>query len=102
MFPEKSEHQVIQDLLVENKRLLGENNELLKKIKRNSAITMWLRIVWFFIIIGLPFILYFYIVEPYFDALGSSFTTFQAGLQEIPGWKQFYQAVRGEGVDGTE
>ena len=43
-------------------------------------------------LIGLPFAVYFYVLEPYFEALGSSYETFNAGIQEIPGWKQFYEA----------
>ena len=98
----KNEHDKIQRLLLENQKLLGENHELLKQIKRNATISMWMRIVWFLFIIGIPFVLYFYIIEPYFDALGSSFGTFQEGLQEIPGWKQFWESVKGGGASSGE
>jgi Trk-type K+ transport system membrane component len=102
MPPEKNDHQEMANLMRENQRLLAENNSLLKKIHRSNMITFWVRIAWILFIIGIPFILYFYVIEPYFDALGSSFTTFQAGLQEIPGWKQFYEAIKGEGITGGE
>ena len=96
------QHSEMQKLICENQKLLAENNKLLKKIHRNATWTFWIRIAWIFFIIGLPFVLYFYVIEPYFAALGSSFTTFQTGLQEIPGWKQFYDAVQGRGVGGGE
>ena len=83
----------MQFLLKENKRLLEENNELLKKIYRNGLITFWIRIVWYVFLIGLPFALYFYVLEPYFAALGSSYEVFSAGIQEIPGWKQLNAAI---------
>ena len=103
MLPEEQDsHQQIRQLLLENQRLLTENNQLLKKVHRNAVWTFWIRIIWICMIIGLPFVVYYFVVEPYFEALGSSFETFRAGLQEIPGWKQFYDAVQGQGVFGGE
>ncbi|MEK7639057.1 MAG: hypothetical protein AAB388_02770 [Patescibacteria group bacterium] len=102
MYPEQHEHHQIRDLVLENQKLLAENNKLLKKLSRNAQISLWLKVLWFVIIIGLPFVLYYYIIEPYFTTLGSSFATFQAGLQEIPGWKQFYEAARGSGIGGGQ
>ena len=92
---------MLHEMAIENQKLLVENNQLLKKMHKASVISLWLRVIWFLIIIGIPFVLYFYIIEPYFTSLGSSFETFQDGLQEVPGWKQFYEAVGGE-VDGGE
>ncbi len=102
MKPEHDDHKKMEEFLLENQRLLAENNELLKKIHRNAMVALWIRIIWAVVIIGLPFVVYFYVIEPYFNALGSSFSTFQAGLQEIPGWKQFWEAVSGSGVSGGE
>ena len=95
MMIDNKESDALRELLLENQRLLGENNQLLKKIHRQSIISFWIRIVSFLIIIGAPFVLYYYVVEPYFTTLGSSFETFQQGLQEVPGWKQFYEAISG-------
>lgn len=97
---EKNEHQIIHDLMQDNKQLLIQNNDLLKKLNRRSIWTFWLKIVWFMFLIGLPFVFYYYVVEPYFDTLGSSFEVFRSGLQEIPGWKQFYEAAKGGGIGG--
>ena len=96
MLPHKDEHQLLQELILENQRLLSDNNQLLRKIHRSSVFNFWLRIISTLVFIGAPFVLYFYVLEPYFESMGSSFSTFQEGLQEIPGWKQFYQAARGE------
>ncbi len=100
MNPEHKEHDQIREILLENQRLMAENNRLLKKLHRNATWTFWVRIAWFLFIIGLPFVLYFYVIQPYFSALGSSFETFQAGLQEIPGWKQFYESIQGAPGEG--
>ena len=78
--------------LKENKKLLEENTALLRRLDRNSRVGIWLQVVWYVFLIGLPFAVYFYVLEPYFEALGSSYETFNAGIQEIPGWKQFYEA----------
>lgn len=95
MESENDMHQQLKVLVVENQRILAENNQLLKKMNRRSLLSLWFRIIWTLVLIGVPFVLYFYVIEPYFTSLGSSFETFQNGLQEVPGWKQFYQAIQG-------
>ena len=95
MSPEKDENQLLRDLVLENQRLLTENNQLLRTLNRRSIWSFWVRVAWSLFLIGVPFILYYYIIEPYFESFGSSFETFQQGLQEIPGWKQFYEAAKG-------
>ncbi len=77
----------VKKLLKQNAELIAENNELLKKIHRNGLWAFWLRILWYVVIIGFPFALYFYVLEPYFTALGSNYEVFKAGIQEIPGLK---------------
>jgi len=79
----------IKEILKRQTILLQENNLLLKKLHRNALWGFWFRIIWYVALVGLPFALYFYVLEPYFTALGSSYDVFSAGMQEIPGWKQF-------------
>ncbi|MCA9358986.1 hypothetical protein KC926_02145 [Candidatus Kaiserbacteria bacterium] len=100
MLPDKNENQILHELMLENQRLLIENNQLLKTLKRATVWSFWLKVVWFMILIGAPFVVYYYLIEPYFSSLGSSFQTFQSGLQEIPGWKQFYEAISGGKTGG--
>ncbi len=76
----KNEHE-------EMLRLLRENNEILKKLYRHSVIGLVLRIVWYVILIGMPFAVYFYILEPYFAAFGANYELFRQGIAEIPGLK---------------
>lgn len=87
------DHADLKRMMQKNTALLEENNTLLKKIHRNALWGFWIRIVWYVLLIGLPFALYFYLLEPYFAALGSSYETFSVGIQEIPGWKQFSEAL---------
>jgi len=93
MLPDINEQNVLQELMLENQRLLTENNQLLKKMHKQAVWGLWMRVFSFLVFIGAPFVLYYYFIEPYFTSLGSSFETFQTGLQEVPGWKQFYNAL---------
>ncbi|MFW6210379.1 MAG: hypothetical protein ACOC4E_02725 [Patescibacteria group bacterium] len=88
------ERDSLRSLLEENQQLLAENNELLRSIRRTQRWSFYSRLIWVAIIIGLPFIFYYFIVEPYFATFGSSIETFEQGLREIPGWKQFYESVQ--------
>jgi len=101
MDPHQTEQQQIKDVLLENKRLLTQNNDLLHRMNKMQRWALGFRIFWFLVIIGAPFVLYYWVLEPYFTNLGSSFETFEAGLQEVPGWKQFYEAMGGT-VEGEE
>lgn len=83
----------IKMLIERQTALLEENNELLRKMRRAAKIGLWFQIVWYVFLIGLPFALYFYILEPYFEALGSSYEVFSTGMNEIPGWKQFHETL---------
>ena len=81
-----SEHKEMERLMRQNSELIKENNALLKKIHRGNLIQLWTRILWYLIIIGAPFALYF-LVRDYFDALGADYEIFKAGMKEIPGLK---------------
>lgn len=68
-------------------RLLKENNELLKKLHRYTIIGFSFKVVWYAILVGMPFAVYFYVLEPYFAAFGSNYEVFKMGMSEIPGLK---------------
>lgn len=86
-FPQTNDHAEMKRLLEENLQLAKDNNALLTKLHRNSVIEFWIRVVWYAVLIGLPFALYFYILEPYFEAFGSNYEVFRAGIAELPGLK---------------
>jgi hypothetical protein len=83
----RDDHDEMLSLIRENSILIKENNFLLKKLYRYSILGFVAKCIWFVIIIGFPFALYFYILEPYFEMLGSNFEIFKAGIVEIPGFK---------------
>lgn len=96
----ESKEKNIDTLINQNADLLKENNTLLKKIHRQAVITLWLRVLWYIVLIGLPFALFF-ILEPYFEALGSNYNTFQAGIGEIPGLKNLNVLLEQYGISST-
>ena len=81
------DYNKLDKLMQQNTKLLEENNKLLKKIHRNAVWSFWTRIAWYVVMIGLPFALYFYVLEPYFAAFGSSYENFIDGINELPGLK---------------
>ncbi len=88
MLSEKEDtHAEILRLLEENNILLKENHQLVRKIYRNDMIGLAFKLVWFAVLIGLPFAVYFYVLEPYFNAFGANYETFRLGMAEIPGLK---------------
>ena len=90
---EQDPHVEMQKLMEQNAALLRENNQLLKKIHRYGMMAFWVRAIWYVLLVGLPFALYFYILEPYFTALGSNYEVFKAGIAEIPGLKGLDQLL---------
>lgn len=85
--PSVTDHQEIKALLTRNAELLEENNKMLKSIKSHIWWNLVIRIVWYAVLIGLPFVLYFYVLEPYFALFGSDYELFRAGVGELPGLK---------------
>jgi hypothetical protein len=95
------DHSEIKRLLEQNNALIQENQKLLKKLYRNAVWGIWFRLIWYGLLIGLPFALYFYLLEPYFEAFGSSYETFMVGLNELPGLKGI-ESVFDRSFDGGE
>lgn len=84
MQPDNSD---IKAVLERQNQLLEENNRILRKLHRYEIFGIWSKVVWYALLIGLPFALYYYLLEPYFAAFGASYDTFNAGIHEIPGLK---------------
>lgn len=87
------EHRELRVAMKQNAELIRENNKLLKKLYRQNLIGFWVRLFWYALLIGLPFALYFYIFEPYFEAFGANYEVFKAGIGEIPGLKELQRIL---------
>tara|TARA_B100001146_G_C16103960_1_gene400645 strand:+ start:704 stop:964 length:261 start_codon:yes stop_codon:yes gene_type:complete len=66
----REEIEDIEEVMIKNQTLLEENNRLLKKINRSNMWAFWLRLLWIAIILGVPFIIYYYLLGPYFELFG--------------------------------
>lgn len=93
MATEPQEYGDLKSAIAKNAKLLEENNKLLRKLYRNELWVFWLRLAWYVLILGMPFALYFYVLQPYFEALGANYDTFKAGIEEIPGLKGLGQLL---------
>ncbi len=64
------EHEEIKRLLEENIKVAKENHVLLEKMHRMHVYSFWMKGLWFGIIVGIPFIAYYFILDPYLQAFG--------------------------------
>ncbi len=70
--------------------LLEENSRMLHKLQRYHTVTFWMTMLWYALLIGLPFAVYYYVIGPYVQALGLSEWQFDnESWREIPGFRQF-------------
>jgi hypothetical protein len=84
---EQTSREQIATLLTENNRLLTENNKMLKTMRRNAQIGFIFRIVWIAVLIGMPLVLYYYVIAPMLATLpfGGTSTTggYAAQLEQL-------------------
>jgi hypothetical protein len=81
------EHGEMLRLLRENNELARQNNALLRKLYRHNIIGFTIKTIWIALLIGVPFAVYFYFLQPYFEAFGANYELFRQGMAEIPGLK---------------
>lgn len=86
---ERDDDARVVRLLKENIELTRENNRFLRKLHRDAVISIWIRVLWIAVLIGIPFILYFYVIQPYFAAFGTSIEQIQLDIAELPGFRVF-------------
>jgi hypothetical protein len=81
----------LKALLVENQRLLAENNALLHKMRRGALWATAFRLVWFAIILGMPIALYYFFLEPNFSTLERAWGVIESGAEEVTGLRQLLE-----------
>jgi|TARA_Y100000310_G_scaffold7875_1_gene8556 hypothetical protein len=60
--------------------LIEENNKLLKRMQRAAMWGIIFRVLWWAILLGLPFIIYLYFIEPYAGGIIETYTGFKGGV----------------------
>lgn len=78
-------------LLEENVRLNRENNKILRSLKRAQTIGTILRILWIAILIGIPVVLYVYVLQPYYETARTQYEEFEQQAGEIPFLNLFFE-----------
>lgn len=82
---EQDNDNEIKGLLKENQRLLIENNELLKKMRRNGIISFVFRVIWFMFVIGIPIYIYFAYIQPNWEILKAKIDNLEQVTTELEG-----------------
>ena len=62
---------------------------------RHALWSFWVRMLWYTVMVGLPFIFYFYVLEPYVATFGSSYETFVNGMNVLPVLQDIEQLLQG-------
>ena len=75
----------IETLLRENQRLLVENNQLLRQMRRGTIIATIFRIVWFAFVIAVPVYLYFNYIEPNWENIQKQLENLETMTAKIDG-----------------
>ncbi len=94
MDPQEDNDLKIKNLLLENQRLLIENNQLLKKMHRSSIIGTIFRVIWFFILLGVPIYIYFNYIQPNWDNLKAKVDSLEQMNIEMEGAKQWFETLK--------
>ncbi len=88
------EHGELKELILENQRLLAENNMLLKKMHKSSVRHFWLNIAWIVFLIVSPMFLLYKFILPMYSSIGASTTSVSGQLQDLNELRGFLQEQR--------
>ncbi len=87
-------HDELKALVVENQRLLTENNELLKKMHKSAVRHFWFNIAWIVVFLGLPLIAFYKLAMPMYQSFSSSPTNLSEQLKDVQELKSFLDSQR--------
>jgi hypothetical protein len=82
------ERTELKELVLQNQRLLTENNSLLNKLHRHAVRGFWLNVAWILLFVVLPLLAVVKLVMPFYSSLESSSESLESqlnNLQEIQG-----------------
>lgn len=86
-----NEHNELKELILENHRLLAENNELLQKMQRSAARHFWLNVAWIIFLLGAPALLLYKFLLPMYDSIGLTPSSVNQQLEEMKELRSFLQ-----------
>ncbi len=89
-----SGHEEIKKLLVENQRLLLENNQMLHKMRRSAFLGTIFKIVWFLFVLGVPVYLYFSYIKPNMGNLLEQYGALQEMFSDGSSLTDWYESMK--------
>lgn len=89
-------------LLEENKRLLIENNHLLRKMRRTAILSSILRFLWFLILLGIGFYAYFTYIQPNLESIKERTNNLELMLPDKASLKNLYDELKAKKTNSTE
>jgi hypothetical protein len=72
-------------LMRRNLDITKENNQMLRRMRRQAAWGTFFRILWLAVVIGVPVFVYYYFLVPYYQNVSQSYSQFKEQVGEIPG-----------------
>ena len=82
MSPE-SQQQDIREIILENQKLLIENNALLKKMHKSAVRHLWFNIAWIVLFFVLPLIALYKIAVPFYSSYSTSPESVQGQFNQL-------------------
>ncbi len=92
------QHSELKKAIQENRRLIEENQNILKKIRRSMVISRSLTVLYWVVIAGIAFGAY-YFVQPYIEAVQNVYTNVRTGYEDVQHRRDEVQDLGGIDVD---
>ena len=73
----------LKALVLENQKLLVENNQLLKKMHRSAVRHFWFNIAWIAVFLGLPLLAFYKLAMPFYGSFESSPSSLDRQLLQL-------------------
>lgn len=88
-------HEEIKMLLMENQRLLRENNQMLHKMRRATLLSAFFRVLWLAVVVGLSIYAYFEFVEPNLVYMKKGINYIHEMSKNTSDFKELYDKMKG-------
>ncbi len=87
----------LEEVLLETYRLTKENNQFLRKMRRDARWAFWFKILYILILLGLPILLYTYYIKPQVQSLSNFQTAITGGAdsrEAVENFRENFNDIR--------
>lgn len=88
------EHSELKELILENQRLLAENNMLLKKMHRSAVRHLWFNVAWIVLFFVLPLIALYKLAIPMYSSFSGESMSVDESLKDMQELKSLLENQR--------